>query len=627
MSTAAASINLRELFSPEQSRQSRAFHTLDRSGIDAEKFTVPLSFSSEFPVLRYDMRGGAYYEVLDHAHVDTRDITDGAPLLYGHDRRDHLGVVDAVAFGPDKKGRALVRFSRNPFPQEKFRDVQDGILTKTSVGYDLGNADPVSDGTREGIPVIRFRNWRPYEVTLTPLPADNTVGVGRSKTTNTSPSTSMSATTTTEPEKPVVTSTTDFAAERQRIKDLNGAAKVLAERHADKADAFYQLARTCGEQGLPIADFYRTVNEDILATKTTAAPVRQSEDAARVGLSKRDLSRYSILRAVRNIVDNKPIDGLERECNDELAKKLDRQPQGFFVPDEVIARDRATRTHTAEVPADGGFTVGTTQLDSEFVTLLRNQAKVVGLGARYISGLQGDVKIPRQLTGATAYWVSETGSITAGSGTFGQIVSKPRRIGTSVPYSKQWLAQSSLAAEAFVTNDSDEAIAVELDRVAINGAGGKEPLGILNLATGDRSTSVTFGGAATWAKYVEFWTNVATNNAILGSPAYLTTPASASKAMTIAKFSSTGFPIWDNDKIGVFRADWSNQFPSSGTVNQVIFGDFSQVIYLEWAGRDVVVDPYSGKKEGTVEITIQRLIDMIIRRGKSFAISSDTGAA
>jgi hypothetical protein len=48
---------------------------------------------------------------------------------------------------------------------------------------------------------------------------------------------------------------------------------------------------------------------------------------------------------------------------------------------------------------------------------------------------------------------------------------------------------------------------------------------------------------------------------------------------------------------------------------------------MEWAGRDVVVDPYSGKKEGTVEITIQRLVDVVIRRAKSFSTSADTGAA
>ena len=86
--------------------------------------------------------------------------------------------------------------------------------------------------------------------------------------------------------------------------------------------------------------------------------------------------------------------------------------------------------------------------------------------------------------------------------------------------------------------------------------------------------------------------------------------------------------IWMDDKVGVFRALWSTQLPTTATpvANQVIFGDFSQVLFLEWAGRDVVVDPYSGKKEGTVEVTIQRLMDVVIRRGKSFAVSADSGA-
>jgi hypothetical protein len=105
--------------------------------------------------------------------------------------------------------------------------------------------------------------------------------------------------------------------------------------------------------------------------------------------------------------------------------------------------------------------------------------------------------------------------------------------------------------------------------------------------------------------------------------------AAAVKAMATAKFSTgTSDPIWENDKVGVFRALWTTQLLTSATpvANMVIFGDFSQVLFMEWAGRDVVVDPYSSATSGTVVVTIQRLMDCVIRRGKSFACSSDSGA-
>lgn len=621
------------ILSDERARKMELSFKIEREGIDEAARTVPLSFASENPVERWF--GMEILEISTAACDLSRLLNQGA-VLVNHNWDDQVGVcIEATIDATTKKARMVAKFSRSERGEEIFQDIKDGIRGLVSVGYIVRKM--VLQSAEGEVETYRVTDWQPYEVSVVSVPADTSVGVGRSLPNPTDKPAQVieqrqkNSTMSTEPAapaaSPTATVTADHSAERNRVKELNAAARVLITRHPAHAEAFRDLAAKCAESGDGVDVFNRTVLNDILATQRSLAPVTQDPNAARTGMDAKDVRRYSTLRAISLIAEGRPLDGLEAEQSAELTRKLGRQPKGFFLPDEIIQRDRSQRIQTAGVPADGGFTVPIQQLDSEFVTLLRNAAKVVGLGARYISGLQGDVTIPRQLTGATAYWVSETGSITQSGATFGQITAKPRRIGTSVPYSKQWLAQSSLSAESFVTNDSDESIAVELDRVAIRGAGGAEPLGILNLAAGDRSTSVTFGGAATWAKYVEFWTNVATNNAILGTPAYLTTPASAAKAMTIPKFANTGFPIWDNDKVGVFRAEWSNQFPTAGTLNQVIFGDFSQVIFFEWAGRDVVVDPYSGKKEGTVEVTIQRLIDMTIRRGKSFAISSDTGAA
>lgn len=634
MATAIQSRHQIDLAAPEF-RERKFTATIERAAvIDETERTVELSFASEMPVERYFGR-----EILEvsEAACDLSRLNDGGACLVNHDWDSQVGVVvRAWIDGTTKKARCLVKFSRGEDGQEIFDDIKDGIRRLVSVGYVVRKMVLQSvDGEME---THRVTDWQPYEVSIVSVPADPSVGIGRSAVNteeknvrksqlySTMSSTPAAPAASPEVAAPAATVIHDNAAERTRVKELFGAARALADRHPQHAEAIRNAATKCAETGDDVSTFNRTILNDVLGTKRDLAPVHQSPEAASVGLKKRDLERYSILRAIRAQVENKPLDGLERECSDEIARKLERQPKGFFLPEEIHAHRRSVRTLQATVAGDGGYTVGTEILAGELETLLRNQTRVVGLGARIIGGLVGDVTIPRQLTGATAYWVSESGSITQSSATFGQIVGRPRRIGTSVPYTKQFLAQTSLDAESFVVRDSDEAIAVELDRVAIRGSGASEPLGILNMASGDRSTSVTFGAAPTWAKYLEFFSNVATNNAILGSPAYLTTPASAVKAMATPKFSNTATPIWDGDMVGLFRAQWSNQFPSSGTQNQVIFGDFSQVLFLEWAGRDVVVDPYSGKKEGTVEVTIQRLIDMVIRRGKSFAISADSGA-
>jgi HK97 family phage major capsid protein len=345
------------------------------------------------------------------------------------------------------------------------------------------------------------------------------------------------------------------------------------------------------------------------------------------GLDRKELRKYSLLRAINLLAEKRQVDGLEGELSRDIAKRLGRDPQGFFVPVEAFMEHRVNQVGVA---ADGGYTVGQDISFANMVELLRNQSHVLGLGARVLTGLVNDVQIPRVLTGAVAYWVTESGQITQSSATFGQLALKPKRLGASVPYTKQFLAQSGLAAEAFIRDDILAAFGTELDRVAINGAGVVEPLGILNLASGDRSTSVTFGAAATWAKVVEFETNVATANALQlpGSPyAYLSTPATKGKWKTAPKVSGQAIFLWEGgDQVNGYSARATNQFPTSGTLNQVIFGQFGQVVYGEWAGMDVTVDPYTLARTGQIQVTMQKFVDMVIRQGKAFAISSDSGA-
>lgn len=376
--------------------------------------------------------------------------------------------------------------------------------------------------------------------------------------------------------------------------------------------------------------------EERFDAENPTAPVEAAKQDAdeRVGLSDKEIRKYSLTRAINLLAEGRALDGLEGEASVAESKRVGRDAAGFFVPMEIMSRGRGhraeKRVNQVGVASDGGYTVGVDNSYENMVGLLRNSSLVMGMGARVLTGLKNDVAIPRVLTGAVAYWVSEQGGITDSSATFGQIGMKPRRLGASVPYSRQFLAQSGLSVDQFIQDDILGAFGVELDRVAINGAGATEPLGILNLAAGDRATSVSFGGAATWAKVISFETNVATANA-LGMPGskynYLTTPATKGVWKAAAKVTNQAVFLWEaGDIVNGYSAGATNQFPTSGTLNQVVFGDFSQVVYGEWSGVDLTVDPYSLAKTGKVQVTIQKFVDMVIRQGKAFAISSDSGA-
>lgn len=280
---------------------------LDVASLTQDARTVSLSFSSEAPVLRRDWDGERYYEILDHAKVNSRDISDGAPLLFGHSDMHHIGTVESVSFD-GVKGRAVVRFGRSALAEEKFNDVKDGILKKTSVGYDLSSAEPTEDGKRDGIPVIRFKNWKPMEVTLCPLPADNSVGVGREQgecRTQIKLSEIMkrnllldATVETAGNNSAAVITKEDFSRELDEAREIVGIQSHYQRTHPGIVDLCEKAIR----DKMPIRDFQRKVIEIVSKPAEQTAVVVSTGSVARKdnSLGARFVNSDSYKRAIKN---------------------------------------------------------------------------------------------------------------------------------------------------------------------------------------------------------------------------------------------------------------------------------------------------------------------------------------
>ena len=149
--------------------------TVVRSGIDLEARTVELAFSSETDCVERWFG----IEVLGHAQgeVNLARLTNGAPVLWDHNKRDQRGVVVSARIDADGIGRAVVRFSRSPAGEQLFQDIADGIVAKVSVGYSVEGLQLVEE--RGDVPVYRITAWTPFEISMVSIPADDTVGVGR----------------------------------------------------------------------------------------------------------------------------------------------------------------------------------------------------------------------------------------------------------------------------------------------------------------------------------------------------------------------------------------------------------------------------------------------------------------
>ena len=141
-----------------------------------------LSFSSEEPVNRFFGR-----EILDHGEgaVDLRRLSEIGVLLFNHDMDKVVGRI-LRAWVENGRGMAEVEFDTDVDAETIFQKVQAGTLKTTSVRYRVDRWEVVeagrtsSDGRFAG-PCQIARKWTPVEVSIVSVPADPTVGVGRSE--------------------------------------------------------------------------------------------------------------------------------------------------------------------------------------------------------------------------------------------------------------------------------------------------------------------------------------------------------------------------------------------------------------------------------------------------------------
>lgn len=601
-----------------------------------EERTFEFPFSSEYPVARYFGN-----EVLSH-EGDAADLTrlnDGAPLLFNHNPDKVVGVVErAYINGKDKRGYAKVRFSRNKFAQEVLDDVKDGILRGISFGYAIDKMEE-----RDGDYVAT--KWSPHEVSVVSIPADPTIGIGRSLITEAAPELPTAqrteecqgATPIITNEAPVPpTEVEEMQDQRQAAQtastpipementpDLEVIRSKAAEAERTRIAAITALGSKHQMQDLAreLIDGGRTLDEaraavlDKLGSTPMEQPIRSADITTNdVGLSDKETKRFSFVRALNFLANQGDASArraaeFEIEVGEAAAKKYERSSNGIVVPNEVLRRDLLSGT-----PSAGGNLVADELLSGSFIDLLRNRLALANAGVTMLSGLQGNISIPRQASASTAYWVGENVAPTESQQSIDQVNMTPKTVGAFVDYSRRLLLQSSIDVEGMIRNDLARVIALELDRAGIYGTGSSnQPLGLVNTTGVGSQTISTYG---TFAEYIGMETDVASANADAGSMRYIINAAARGALKSTAKSATAvaaGF-VYENDEINGYPAIVSNQL----LTNDALFGDFSMMIMGMWSGLDLTVDPYAGATAGTVRIIALQDVDFAVKQPGAF---------
>ena len=383
----------------------------------------------------------------------------------------------------------------------------------------------------------------------------------------------------------------------------------------------------------------KTRIEALEATEVAEGPDRRSAPPRGPAIHS-DASRqpYSILRAIRSRVNGMPLDGLEAEVHTEIARRTGRNPEGILIPTgadpeirAMLAYGREQRDLTTLTGAGGIFNAAELPL----IDMLRARLVLGKLGARFLTNLRGNFSMPVQTGTSQTYWLGEGVPASLSNPNFAQIKFEPKVAIAATQISRQFINQASLDFEAEVKRDLATQMAVELDRVAINGSGGTQPLGLLQNPLVPVIATGTNGGYGSWATAVALESQVNAYSVDATKLGYLTSPKVRGSLKTVSK--GAGYPSFvyeDGTEPGVgeingYPACVTSNVPtnlskgSATNLSALVFGNWDDLVIGMWEGIDMLVNPYSAQLSGAVIISNNMNVDVQVTRPQSFAVATD----
>jgi len=486
--------------------QSLVFE-VDRAAIDQEGRTAELAWCSELP---YERWWGT--EILDcePSSVRMSRLRNKAALLLNHDSDQQIGVVERAMLDQDKKGRAIVRFSRSALGEEVFADVVDGIRTKVSVGYRIH--DLVLEKKEEEVSTYRVTDWEPSEISIVSVPADDTVGVGRGISGQPEKAQAMAQ----EAEGSRAAPSPDTAgALAQRVHAENEAARAdERKRHADlirelnAIGAMWPeydgptLAMKAAEDPNMTVDAFRQVMLDVVAKNKSARTEtgkleerRPGEDRPLYGGGVREvLQKTQVYRGVGKLLRMDDEEAAYRAGmwlrvalgGDQRAAQWCREHgvalrQGAFDGGSVRASEVDVRSVGSSVFSSAGWLIPAEM--STAMVMNREQYGVARRICRMWPMTTATMQIPRWRSGTTAYFAGEGTQGTASDPAGDQITLSLKDLMATTKIGKSTAMDAVISLADFITAEQSRARAVKEDGILVLGDGASTYGGMTGVKT------------------------------------------------------------------------------------------------------------------------------------------------
>jgi HK97 family phage major capsid protein len=343
-------------------------------------------------------------------------------------------------------------------------------------------------------------------------------------------------------------------------------------------------------------------------------------------LTPHEKRRYSITAALRDMAARRKEMTLELEVSMSIAKDLRAAPAhgGRYIPLSINASGLDTKSN-----GSGGY-LQAHPVSGDIIDYLASTAKILQLGARFISSVRFAPAFPVEATPVSAQWVSENGSpVTDVDPSFQQRITSGRMLAASTSLSRQLLAQSSADLEQWLRSKIALSHSMALDRASLHGSGSSnEPVGLLASGISDVAVGAN-GGAVTVAHLIELERLAGDGDA--ANSGFITNSLQRSKLRTVPLMTSGSVPVWNEDRLLGHRAEVSNQVRqdlmkgSSSNCSALVYSaDWSKLLLFEFAGAfELVLDEFSQKRRGLVELCSWGSYDILCQQPGAFAAIKD----
>lgn len=325
-------------------------------------------------------------------------------------------------------------------------------------------------------------------------------------------------------------------------------------------------------------------------------------------------SSVSVLKVLQASVEGRALSGAEAEYHAETERRTGRKAQGVFIPMRAVE----TRVNTT---ASASELVGTEHRPDQYIEPLRNKLLARKLGVRVLSGLHGNVVVPKHGTGVSVGWVAENAAVPESDINPDSVTLSPKHAGGVTELSRQLIMQGSPDVEQLVRDDFAAMLATAIDSALIKGGGANEPKGIISTVGVQSASLLTLN----WANVVAMKAKLSTVNAEARN--WLMNAKVASKFESTEKAANTGiYLLGDDGRIAQIAANTTEQVPNVDVDSgYAILGDFSQILLGIWSEVDLLVNPYAetAYRRGGVLVRAMATCDIAIRHPEAFVVAND----